>query len=161
MYIFQNKHYINKDNIYILTDIAIKITYLDNAKNILLDNNILKNIFFNNLSNQIFINNIFKIFNYNDLRKIINFVPDDFLLQFSKNIIKNKINQNIFLITDLYNNTILQRILIINGYNSTQYIWKHLLLNIKEKILKNINKHGLTINDMITPKKNGKYIYFK
>ena len=156
--IFQN---INKFNKYNLVDIVSKITYLDNAKNIL-NYERLNIILYNKIFNEIFINNIFIILDYDELKKIVHEIPNEFIFLFAKNIIKNKINQNIFLTLDSYTkNTILHNLLLINGYTSTLYIWKNLLSNIKQKILNHKNRQGMTINNMIKPNKNGKYLYLK
>ena len=155
LFIFNN---FNKFDKYIIIDIISKITYLNDAK-YLLNNDKLQNILFNKLINNIFINNIFKILEYEELKKIVHKVPNEFLLLFGNNIIKNNINQNIFLsLDDWSKNTILHNILEINGYSSIQYIWKNLSANIKKKILNYRNRRGLTINDMIKPSKNSKNI---
>jgi hypothetical protein len=154
LFIFNN---FNKFDKYIIIDIISKITYLNDAK-YLLNNDKLQNILFNKLINNIFINNIFKILEYEELKKIVHKVPNEFLLLFGNNIIKNNINQNIFLSLDWHKNTILHNILEINGYSSIQYIWKNLSANIKKKILNYRNRRGLTINDMIKPSKNIKLL---
>jgi len=148
--IFTNTFLIcNKDKD-IVKDIIIKITYLDNSKEIL--SNFLEKIFINNYLSETFINKIFKIFNYNDFKKyqILNIVPKEFLFIFIKIMNKNKINQDLFLVQDDIGNTVFHNILNYDiKISFIKPIWQIIKKTIKNKLYKITNKKGESICDLM------------
>jgi hypothetical protein len=148
--IFTNTFLIcNKDKD-IVKDIVIKITYLDNSKEIL--SNFLEKIFINNYLSETFIDKIFKIFNYNDFKKyqILNIVPKEFLFIFIKIMNKNKINQDLFLVQDDIGNTVFHNILNYDiKISFIKPIWQIIKKTIKNKLYKITNKKGESICDLM------------
>lgn len=149
--IFLNIIFINKVKcIDVVKDIVIKITYLDDSKEILL--NSLEKIFNNNYLSETFIEKIFQIFNYDDFKKyqILHKVPKEFIYIFIKNMNINKINQNLFLLKDKEENTVFHNILNYDTKISfIKPIWTIIKKDIKNELQKITNKKNCTIYDLM------------